>query len=123
MAFTITSTSNTLDIDSGAGTYIATAHGVGGLLYMKYTKGDEDGVTISISYATKGLVATDFYQHIAVNSSTRVVTPTTYIFTASGSYRLPVTWTTEERVLKFTFTQYGVTAATGTIDVDFREAE
>lgn len=123
MSFTLTSTSNTLDIVSLDATYMATSHGVGGLLYMKYTKGNEDGVTVTISYATKGLVLTDFYKHIAVNSSTRIISATSFIFTASGNYRLPITWTTEERVIKFTFAQYGVTTATGTLDIDFREAE
>lgn len=123
MPFTVTSPFNTLSLGSGYATYHATAHGVGGLLYMKYTKGDEDGITIGLEYATYGLTAADFYKHVSINNSTRIVVPTTYIFTASGNYRLPITWTTEERYLKFTLTQYGVVTSTGTVVIDFREAE
>jgi len=123
MGFTITSTYNTLDLSGSDATYDATAHGVGGLLYIKYTKGNETGVTISFSYKARGLAASDRYSHMSLNASTRIMTPTTYILNASGSYRIPFTWTAEETAVKFTFTQYGVTTATGTIDVDFREAE
>ena len=123
MSFTIASDGGTLTIVGLVATYTATAHGAGGLLYIIYTKGDEDGVRIALSYKSKVHNTTELYQHVSINSSTRVLTPTTYILTASGNYRIPIMWTTEEVYLSFTFSQYGAVTATGTLDVDFREAE
>lgn len=123
MALTLTSSSGTLSIASNIATYTATAHGAGGLLYLKYTKGAEDGVRIYISYGSKYLNKLERYQHVSVNPSTRILTPTTYVVTVSGNYRIPITWTTEECNLTFTFIQYGSVAMTGDIAIDFREAE
>uniref|UniRef100_A0A6H1ZYZ1 Uncharacterized protein n=1 Tax=viral metagenome TaxID=1070528 RepID=A0A6H1ZYZ1_9ZZZZ len=123
MALTLSSTIGTLAIADLVATYFATTHGAGGLLYLQYTKGDEDGVRISISYGSKIHNRSIRYQHVSLNSSTRILTPTSYVLTASGYYRIPITWTCEEMNLTFTFAQYGVVTATGTVDVDFREAE
>jgi hypothetical protein len=93
------------------------------LLYIKYTKGDEDGIRIALSYGSKYLNRTDRYQHVSVNLSTRIIAATSYVLTQTGNYRIPITWTVEEVNLTFTFSQYGSVAATGSIDADFREAE
>jgi hypothetical protein len=123
MGFTISSPTTTLSIAGLVATYAANSHGIGGLLYVKYTKGDEDGVTISLTYKSKALTSTDLYQHVSLNATTRVLSATTYNLTLSGNYRIPITWTCEEVALIFTFAQYGVTTATGTLYVDFREAD
>lgn len=123
MSFTVTSTFGTLVLDGLTAVYTATAHGQGGLLYVKYTKGNEDGIRIALSYGCKGLTRTDRYQHVSVNLSTRILAPTSYVITASGNYRIPVTWSTEEIYLTFTISTYGSITATGTIDMDYREAE
>ena len=123
MALTITSTIGTLSIVGLVATYSATAHGSGGLLYLQYTKGNEDGVRISLSYGSKIHNKTLRYQHVSLNASTRILTPTSYVLTSSGYYRIPIMWTCEETSLTLTFAQYGAVAATGTVDIDFREAE
>jgi hypothetical protein len=123
MPFTLISTYSTLSLAGLVATYTATSHGIGGILFVKYTKGNEDGVRIALSYGSKGLLSTDRYQHISLNSATRILSPTTYILNALGNYRIPITWTIEETYITFTFTQYGSVAATGTLDIDFREAE
>jgi hypothetical protein len=122
MAFTLTSLGS-LSIVGLVATYNAKNHGVGGLLYVKYTKGDEDGVRISLSYKSREMTSTDLWQHVSLNATTRILTATSYVLTASGNYRLPITWTSEEIALIFTFAQYGVTTATGTIVADYREAD
>jgi hypothetical protein len=123
MPLTLASSNNTLAVVGLVATYAATSHGAGGLLYVKYTKGDEDGVRIALSYGSKYLNRTDRYQHVSVNLSTRIIAATSYVLTQSGNYRIPITWTVEEVNLTFTFSQYGSVAATGSIDADFREAE
>jgi hypothetical protein len=123
MSLTVASGLGTVTVVSLTATYSAKAHGIGGLLYVKYTKGDEDGVTLALSYKTKGMVSTDLYQHVSLNSTTRLLSPTTYLFSSSGNYRIPITWTCEETALVFTFAQSGAVTATGTISVDFREAD
>lgn len=123
MALTLASTGSSLSVAGLVATYMATAHGSGGLLYIIYTKGDEDGVRISLSYGSRVFNKTLRYQHVSLNSSTRILTPTTYVLTASGNYRIPITWTCEEINMTFTFSQYGATEATGAVDVDYREAE
>jgi len=123
MALTLLSTGASLSISGLVATYSATAHGSGGLLYVTYTKGDEDGVRISLSYGSRVFNKTTRYQHVSLNSSTRVLTPTSYVLTSSGYYRIPITWTCEEINLTFTFAQYGSTTATGSVDADYREAE
>jgi hypothetical protein len=123
MPLTLASTGASLSVAGLVATYSATSHGAGGLLYVKYTKGAEDGVRISLSYGSRVFNKTDRYQHISLNSSTRVLTPTSYVLTSSGNYRIPITWTCEEINLTFTFAQYGAVAADGSIDADYREAE
>ena len=123
MSFTLSSSYGTLSIAGLVATYEATAHGVGGILFVKYTKGNEDGARIALSYGSKGLLSTDRYQHVSLNSATRILSPTTYILNTTGNYRIPITWTIEEIYMTFTFSQYGAVTATGTINVDFREAE
>lgn len=121
MALTVASGMGTLSVASLAATYNATAHGANGILYIKYTKGDETGVTVTLAYKAKGMVSTDLYSHVSVNSSTRVISATSFIMTASGNYRIPISWTSEEKSMVFTFAQYGVTEATGSVSVDYRE--
>lgn len=123
MALTLTSSDGTLSIAGLVATYTATAHGGGGLLYLKYTKGTEDGIRLALSYGSKYHSKTERYQHVSINASTRILTPTTYVFNVSGNYRVPITWTVEEVNLTFTFSQYGATDITGSMDVDYREAE
>ena len=123
MPLTLASSQSTLALAGLVATYTATAHGAGGLLYVKYTKGDEDGVRIALAYGSKFLNKTDRYQHVSVNLSTRIIAATSYVLTQTGNYRIPITWTVEEVNLTFTFSQYGSVAATGSIDADFREAE
>jgi hypothetical protein len=123
MPLTLQSTEGSLSISGLVATYTATAHGTGGLLYLIYTKGNEDGIRIALSYGSKQLNRTYRYQHVSLNSSTRILTPTTYVFTASGNYRLPITWSCEEINMTFTFSQYGAVTATGTVDAEYREAE
>jgi len=123
MALSVQSTGGSVVIVDLVATYTATAHGSGGLLYLIYTKGDEDGVRIALSYGSKLHNPVERFQHVSLNASTRILTPTTYVLTASGNYRVPITWTCEEKNLTMTFSQYGAVAATGTIDVDYREAE
>jgi hypothetical protein len=123
MPLTLASTGASLAVVSLVATYSATSHGAGGLLYVKYTKGDEDGVRISVAYGSRVFNKTDRYQHVSLNSTTRVLSPTSYVLTSSGNYRIPITWTCEEINLTFTFTQYGSVTATGSIDADYREAD
>jgi hypothetical protein len=123
MPLSLSSSIGTLSINSLVATYTATAHGSGGLFYIKYTKGAEDGIRIALSYGSKHHSVADRFQHISVNLATRIIAPTSYVFTLSGNYRVPITWTCEEKNLTFTFSQYGAIAATGSVDVDFREAE
>ena len=123
MGLALTSSCDSLVVVGTDATYTATAHGSGGLLYVKYIKGSEDGVRISLSYGSKFINPTERYQHISLNSATRVLSPTTYVLTASGNYRIPITWTVEEVNLTFGFSQYGAVAWDGSVDVDFREAE
>jgi hypothetical protein len=123
MALGLTSPVGTLQVVGLVATYTATAHGTGGLLYVKYTKGDEDGIRIALSYGSKQLNRADRYQHISVNLATRIIAATSYVITQSGNYRIPITWTVEEVNLTFTFSQYGSVVVTGTAEVDFREAE
>lgn len=122
MALTLTS-GGTLSVNGLVVVYTATAHGSGGLLYLKYTKGAEDGLRVALSYGSKYHSVADRFQHISVNLSTRIIAPTSYVFTLSGNYRIPITWTVEEKNLTFTFSQYGAITITGSADVDFREAE
>jgi hypothetical protein len=123
MPLALASSNSTLAVAGLVATYTATSHGAGGLLYIKYTKGDEDGIRIALSYGSKYLNRTDRYQHVSVNLSTRIIAATSYVLTQTGNYRIPITWTVEEVNLTFTFSQYGSVAATGSIDADFREAE
>jgi hypothetical protein len=123
MPLTLLSSGGTLSLVGAAATYTATSHGTGGLLYIKYAKGDEDGVRIALSYGSKYINRSERYQHISLNASTRILSPTTYVLTASGNYRIPITWTVEEINLTFTFSQYGAIVPTGTVDADYREAE
>jgi hypothetical protein len=123
MSLTIASSDGTLSISGLVATYTATAHGTGGLLYLKYTKGNEDGIRIALSYGSKWINKTERYQHVSLNASTRVLTPTTYVLTASGNYRIPITWTIEDMNMTFTFSQYGAITVTGSMDADYREAE
>jgi hypothetical protein len=123
MSLTLTSTGGTLSLSGLVATYTATSHGLGGLLLVKYTKGNEDGARIALSYGAKGMTASDRYQHVSVNLSTRIISPTSYVLTASGNYRIPITWTVEDIYLTFTISQYGSVTATGSIDMDYREAE
>ena len=123
MPLTLSSTGASLSLASLVATYTATSHGAGGLLYLTYTKGDEDGIRISLSYGSRVFNKSSRYQHVSLNSSTRVLTPTSYVLTASGNYRIPITWTCEEINLTFTFAQYGSVPATGSVDADYREAE
>jgi hypothetical protein len=123
MALTLTSTGGTLSLATLVATYMATSHGAGGLLYIKYTKGDEDGVRISLGYGSRIFNKTERYQHVSLNSTTRILSPTSYVLTASGNYRIPITWTCEEINLTFTFAQYGAVTATGSVDADYREAD
>lgn len=123
MPLTLISTGASLSLDSLVATYTATSHGAGGLLYVIYTKGAEDGIRISVAYGSRIFNKSTRYQHVSLNSSTRVLTPTSYVLTSSGNYRIPITWTCEEINLTFTFAQYGAVGATGTVDADYREAE
>lgn len=123
MALTITSAGGgNLSWSGDSGTYLASAHGFGGLLFIDYAKGDEDGISIAIECRSKGMGLVEYWQYVSVNSSTRILSPLQYIIQATGHYRIPVTWTTEEDALKFTIAQSGSVTATGTVTVDFREA-
>jgi hypothetical protein len=123
MSLTISSAGGgNLDWVDNVATYHASAHGFGGLIFIDYTKGDEDGMEVAIECRSKGMGLTTYYQYVSVNSSTRILSALAYIIQATGKYRIPVTWTTEEDELRFTITQYGNITATGTVTLDFREA-
>lgn len=120
MAFTITSPNTTVTIDGSTATFYATAHAPGGYIYLVYAKGDETSLQLSIAYQSKTLSNTSYFSHVTSYAGT--LQPTSYSFTASGSYRVPFVFGSGERRMKITFSNTGGTP-TGTIGVDVTDGE
>lgn len=58
------------------------------VLYVKYTKGTEAGVTITFDVINSSLHATDKYRHVSLSGVT--LSPLTMTLFATGNYRIPL---------------------------------
>ena len=58
------------------------------ILYLKYTKGTESGITLTFDKLVPSLSATDLYRHTTLNTTT--LSATTMTISASGNYRIPL---------------------------------
>jgi hypothetical protein len=113
--FTITTPGVTVSINGNEAVFHATAHGVGGYIYLDYTQGDESALTVALSYLNKFLGGSSFFSHLT--SSAGVLAPTVYTLASTGKYRIPFTFGQNEKKMKMTFNHTGGTP-TGTIAVD-----
>ena len=118
MALTITSPSITVVISGNDAIFYATAHGVGGYIYLTYVKGDESALTMKLTYQNKSIGADAFFSHVTLRAGN--LSETLYTFSASGNYRIPFVFGQTEKRLKLTFGHVGSTP-TGTIGVDIAD--
>lgn len=95
-------------------------HAVGGSkdgvqCYVKYTKGSGGtNVSIQFTFINRSISASDEYVPIYLSSGTPTVL--TYVFTASGNYRIPVPLARSETTVKATLTYTGGTASSAVVD-------
>jgi hypothetical protein len=95
-------------------------HAVGGSkdgvqCYLKYTKGSGGtNVSIQFTFICRPLSTTDEYQPIYLAAG--VPTVLTYVFTASGNYRIPVPLARGETTVKATLIYTGGTASAAVVD-------
>jgi len=66
----------------------ATQPNSGVVLYVKYTKGTEAGVTLTFDVINKSLHATDKYRHVSLSGV--ALSPLTMTLFATGNYRIPL---------------------------------
>ncbi len=92
-------------------TYLTYNHFEGVVFYIKYTIGTTTSATVTFTVIEPNLSATDEYKTVSLSGST--VAQTTYIFTASGNYRVPVPLTTGEKkvIASVVFSGAGLDAA------------
>jgi hypothetical protein len=86
-------------------------------LYLKYSKGDGTSVAITLTFIDPDLNATDEYQQIYFDG-TMAPTVLTYVLSATGNYRIPVSMALGEKTVKATVTFADGT--TQTLVLDFR---
>lgn len=88
-------------------------------LLIKYTKGTETGVSITIDSIISTLSATDKYRHIAMSGA--AVASYTFTLSASGNYRIPIELFAAEKTVcaNITFASAG---QGGAIIANFMEA-
>jgi hypothetical protein len=120
MALVLTSPAQTIAIDSNDAIYYATAHGVGGYIYLTYTKGDETAIQVTLNYQTKTLNSTTYYTHVTSYAGT--LRPTAWTLNETGAYRIPYTIGAGEKRLKLSFSAIGGTP-TGTIAIDISDGD
>jgi hypothetical protein len=60
----------------------------GVILYLKYTKGGETGITLTFDKIVPSLSATDLYRHATLSGT--ALSAYTMVITASGNYRIPL---------------------------------
>lgn len=118
MAYTITASVGT--VAGNDLTYNATAHSIGGFIYLTYTKGDETSTQIGISYQRKKPNDTGYYSHVTSYAGT--LQATSYSLTDTGNYRIPYTFGQNEAYMKLTFSNTGGTP-TGTLAVDIADGD
>jgi len=58
-------------------------------LYVDYTKGDEDGIELRLSFRPEGAPADDYYQDSRLNMGDGVVTSITYLLSETAKIRIP----------------------------------
>lgn len=83
-----------------------------GGIYLFYNKGTETGLTLSLWFTNKDDSVNQYEQSWI--SSTGVVTPGSYTFTASGYYRLPLVALTQDQQVEVGYMATGGTP-TGTV--------
>ena len=60
----------------------------GVILYVKYTKGTEDSISITFDSINTSLSSSDKYRHIVLSGST--LSAYTMTISATGNYRIPI---------------------------------
>lgn len=121
MAFTVTSSVASVAVTPTTAIITLPNHGAGLAAYITYTKGTEGGIYIAPSVTHKEVSSTTYYQYVG-SDSLYALTPLKYSISATGSYRIPLTWIDGEDKLKLTFSAISGSAS-GTIDVEIRGGE
>lgn len=67
------------------------------ILYVKYTKGTESGITITFDSLNPSLHATDVYRHVSISGTT--LSAYTMTISATGNYRIPMPLIASEKRL------------------------
>ena len=112
-----TLTSRTSPVADGVVTHQVPGKASGVHLYLKYAKGDGTNVSIVLTFIDPDLHATDEYQPIYLDAA-MLPAVLSYIFSASGNYRIPVPMALGETIVKATVTF--TDGATQTLVLDFR---
>lgn len=60
----------------------------GVVLYVKYTKGSETGITITLDVINTSLHATDKYRHTSISGT--ALGSWTMVISGTGNYRIPI---------------------------------
>jgi hypothetical protein len=91
---------------------------MGSILYLKYTKGTESGITLTFDKLYPNLHATDVYRHVTLSGT--ALSAYTMAITASGNYRIPIPVIAGERKIIVNVV-YGSSAQGGATVVNFIE--
>jgi hypothetical protein len=93
LAFAVanTCTSKTGTVSGTDGTFAVTYRpnaSAGAILYIKYTKGSETGITLTFDTVNRALSTTDVYRYPVLSGT--AMSAYTMVITATGNYRIPL---------------------------------
>ena len=88
------------------------------IMYLKYTKGTETGITLTFDKKSPSLSSTDVYRHVTLTGT--ALSATSMVITASGNYRIPLPIVPAERTVIVNIV-FGSAAQDGVLAVNFLE--
>lgn len=91
----------------------------GVILYIKYTKGTEDSISITFDSINASLHATDKYRHIVLSGA--ALSAYTMTISASGNYRIPIEIIQAETLI-YANVVFSAAAQDGAVVANFMEA-
>jgi hypothetical protein len=91
----------------------------GVVLMVKYTKGTEDSISITLDTINPSLHATDKYRHITMSGA--AVSSYTFTMSATGNYRIPIELLPSETKL-YANVVFSASGQSGAVVVNMMEA-
>jgi hypothetical protein len=88
------------------------------VLYLKYTKGTESGITLTFDSINTSLSTADKYRHVSLSGTT--LSAYTMFISATGNYRIPLPIIPSEEKIAANIV-YGSAGQDGVLVVNFME--